>query len=205
MAPRLISALLLGAVALRLAARWMPGSVGGDEVPGTGRAGAVAVSSGVPAREASPGPGRESGAGESAARGERGLAVAAAGSEERTARFRERVLAELRRLEPEPEPEAGAPASRLASAEIGPEERGRIDWQYLRDVFSGRISGIPDERKAGISLQQMDALGEIPAIQALREQERFEELRALGFENETIPWPVCLRTGTCRRDPASSP
>jgi hypothetical protein len=80
-----------------------------------------------------------------------------------------------------------------------------IDWVYLRDVFEGRISGIPNETKAGLTLQEMDELGEIPYVEQLRSEERYEELRDLGFENETTPWPVCLRTGTCRRDRASSP
>jgi hypothetical protein len=80
-----------------------------------------------------------------------------------------------------------------------------IDWAYLQGVFDGRISGIPNEAKAGVSLQEIDELGDIPYIEQLREDGRYEELRELGFENETVPWPSCLRTATCRRDRASSP
>jgi hypothetical protein len=80
-----------------------------------------------------------------------------------------------------------------------------IDWFYLQDVFDGRISGIPNERKAGISLREIDELGEIPYVEQLRQEQRYEELRDLGFEDETTPWPACIRKGTCRRDSASSP
>jgi hypothetical protein len=85
-------------------------------------------------------------------------------------------------------------------------EPGRpVDWAYLADVFAGRISGIPNERLAGVSLQEMDRLGQVPYVEQLRQEKRFDELRDLGFENETIPWPACLRTATCRIDRASSP
>ncbi len=85
-------------------------------------------------------------------------------------------------------------------------EPGRpVDWAYLADVFAGRISGIPNERVAGVSLQEMDQLGQVPYVEQLRQEKRFDELRDLGFENETIPWPACLRTATCRIDRASSP
>jgi hypothetical protein len=98
-------------------------------------------------------------------------------------------------------PRDSAGASSDDSGQSGPD----IDWAYLRDVFAGRISGIPNETRAGISLQEMDELGDIPYIEQLRQEERYEELRDLGFENETVPWPDCLRTATCRRDRASSP
>lgn len=81
----------------------------------------------------------------------------------------------------------------------------RIDWAYLEDVFSGRVSGIPDERRAGISLQEMDRIGGVPYVEELRQEKRYDELRDLGFENETTPWPMCIRLGVCRRDRASSP
>jgi hypothetical protein len=84
-------------------------------------------------------------------------------------------------------------------------ERGDVDWAYLQDVFDGRVSGIPNERRAGISLQEIAEVGDIPYVEQLREEGRFDELYDLGFENETIPWPACLRTATCRRDPNSSP
>jgi hypothetical protein len=60
-------------------------------------------------------------------------------------------------------------------------------------------------RKLGISLQELDELGDIPYVEQLREEKRFDELSELGFENETVPWPACLRTGTCRLDAKSSP
>jgi hypothetical protein len=107
---------------------------------------------------------------------------------------------------------------RLASAGAAPPfetERGGwnpsgrgdrdIDWAYLQDVFDGRVSGIPNETRAGISLQEMDELGDIPYVEQLRREKRYQELYELGFENETTPWPACLRKGTCRRDPVSSP
>ena len=51
----------------------------------------------------------------------------------------------------------------------------------------------------------MDELGDIPYVEQLRQEKRFDELRELGFENETLPWPVCIRTGTCGLDERSSP
>jgi hypothetical protein len=89
--------------------------------------------------------------------------------------------------------------------EGGPSERSDIDWAYLEDVFDGQVFGIPNERRAGISLQEIDELGDIPYIEQLRAERRYEELLDLGFEEGTAPWPVCLRTASCRRDPASSP
>jgi hypothetical protein len=105
---------------------------------------------------------------------------------------------------------------RIASAQVphradaervegGPSERSDIDWAYLEDVFDGQVFGIPNERRAGISLQEIDELGDIPYIEQLRAERRYEELLDLGFEEGTAPWPQCLRTASCRRDPASSP
>ena len=43
-------------------------------------------------------------------------------------------------------------------------------------------------------------------IEELRTEQRFDALRELGFvEPGMAPWPACIRTGTCRRDRASSP
>jgi len=230
MLSRVISGLLVCAVALLLLARWMAaeaGSEGGAAAARPGAsAGSVSAATGAGGADVRPeAPEPSSGA----------ASPAAESPERRAARFQERVLRELRAMHSPASDGAGPPVAagssrrasagngpselvlgtsggpsdlpeaRLAATGLDPEDVERIDWEYLRGVFSGRISGIPDERKAGISLQQMDALGDIPAIESLREQERFEELRDLGFENETIPWPVCLRTGSCRRDPASSP
>lgn len=80
-----------------------------------------------------------------------------------------------------------------------------VDWAYVQDVFDGRISGIPNEARAGLTLQELDELGDIPYVEELRAEKRYDELSDLGFENETIPWPSCVRTGTCRRDQNSSP
>jgi hypothetical protein len=98
---------------------------------------------------------------------------------------------------------AGALEPRQAG--LDPLEPEPIDWAYIEAVFEGRISGIPNEHKAGLSLQEMDEIGDIPYVEQLRAESRFEELRALGFENETVPWPACMRTASCRRDAASSP
>jgi hypothetical protein len=114
-------------------------------------------------------------------------------------------------------PEAGRPiriasvgASQPADGENAGSDPSRrsgrhVDWEYLQGVFEGRISGIPNEAKAGLTLQEIDELGEIPYVEELRREGRYEELRDLGFENETTPWPACIRKGTCRRDGASSP
>jgi hypothetical protein len=143
------------------------------------------------------------------------------------ARFREEVLRELERgstaapgagYRAAPSPSQLRASVRVAAAETarpadtqggewsssGGRDRD-IDWVYLRDVFEGRVSGIPNETRAGLSLQEIDELGDIPYVEQLREEERYEELRELGFENETVPWPACLRTATCRRDRVSSP
>jgi hypothetical protein len=94
-----------------------------------------------------------------------------------------------------------ADAERL---ERGSSDQGDIDWEYLQDVFDGRVSGIPNERRAGISLQEIDELGDIPYVEQLREERRYEDLLDLGFEEGTVPWPECLRSAGCRRDPGSS-
>lgn len=107
--------------------------------------------------------------------------------------FRSEVLRGLAK----PGEAAAGPTRRSAGVEV--------DWSYVDDVLSGRVSGIPSERRAGLSLQELDAIGEIPYVERLRKEKRFDELRELGFENETIAWPVCLRTATCRLDRASSP
>jgi hypothetical protein len=143
------------------------------------------------------------------------------------ARFREEVLRELERGSPAapvaryraaPSSSALRGSVRVAAveharpADVGGGESSSsrsgdrdIDWVYLQDVFEGRVSGIPNETRAGLSLQEIDELGDIPYIEQLRQEERYEELRELGFENETVPWPSCLRTATCRRDRISSP
>jgi hypothetical protein len=108
----------------------------------------------------------------------------------RTARAAERPRGDLRRA-----PAVVADPERYASA----------NWDYLNDVFDGRVSGIPSEAKAGVSLPDIDALGEVPILEQLREEERFDELADLGLDPGTVAWPVCLRTGTCRRDGNSSP
>lgn len=92
-----------------------------------------------------------------------------------------------------------------AGSEVSERREQEVNWFYLQDVFQGRISGIPNERKAGVSLQVMDELGDIPYVEELRREKRYEELRDLGFENETVPWPDCLRKAACRLDSASSP
>jgi hypothetical protein len=51
----------------------------------------------------------------------------------------------------------------------------------------------------------MDEIAPIPYVEQLRTEERYDELRDLGFEDATYPWPVCLRVAKCRRDRASSP
>jgi hypothetical protein len=109
--------------------------------------------------------------------------------------FQQQVLQELQR----------SSSGVQAVGSIEAKKNRQINWQYVEGVFEGRISGIPNERQAGISLQEMEELGDIPYVQQLRKEKRFDELRDLGFENETVPWPECLRTATCRLDRASSP
>lgn len=109
--------------------------------------------------------------------------------------FEQRVMQELERS-----------AARARGAASNPSAASeRVNWAYVTDVFEGRVSGIPDERRSGISLQEMDDLGDIPYVEQLRKEKRFDELSELGFLNETVPWPACLRTGTCRLDARSSP
>lgn len=116
--------------------------------------------------------------------------------------FREEVLRGLER------PPAAGPSPEPAPPVLpsGPRRNDpSVNWAYVRDVLAGRVSGIPDERQAGLSLQEMDQIGDIPYVEKLRSEQRYDELRALGFENENAPWPACLRSATCRRDRASSP
>lgn len=100
---------------------------------------------------------------------------------------------------------AGPADEKRIGSDVSKRSRREINWSYLQDVFEGRISGIPNETKAGINLQEIDEFGDIPYIEQLRRERRYEELRDLGFEKETTPWPACLRKGTCRLDSASSP
>jgi hypothetical protein len=82
------------------------------------------------------------------------------------------------------------PESRIIASLI---ESGRsewVDWRYLQDVFDGRVRGIPNERRAGLSLQEMDDLGEVPYLEQLREEGRFDEVAELGIEQEPAP-PNC--------------
>ncbi len=118
--------------------------------------------------------------------------------------FEARVLAELADapVDGGPIPLPGTPGGPI-HARLAADPR--VNWAYVDDVFSGRVSGIPSETKAGISLPELDELGDIPYVEQLRREQRFEELRELGFVNETVPWPACIRTGSCRRDRASSP
>lgn len=156
---------------------------------------------------------------------------------EREARFRAQVLEELERsgaAPPERRPARYASASDRTEApqEVGfaphpvagaevripgsprppeevltPEERASANWDYLEDVYAGRVSGIPSEQRAGVSLRQMDQMGTIPYVETLREELRIDELEALGLvdpatEPPQHPWPVCVRTGTCEEGDA---
>jgi len=76
--------------------------------------------------------------------------------------------------------------SLIASGEIG-----SVDWEYLEDVFAGRVQGIPNERRAGIRLPVMDALGTIPHVEKLRREGRVAELARLGLGPVRTP-PVVL-------------
>ena len=106
---------------------------------------------------------------------------------------------------------APTPDKRLNSCapdDMPPELRDNpnINWSYLCDIFAGRVTGIPNEQKAGLTIPEIDQLGEIPYVEELRaDPERASELRDLGFRDELPGWPACLRTGSCRRDPESSP
>ena len=77
----------------------------------------------------------------------------------------------------------------------------RVDWDYLDDVFAGRVNGIPNERRAGLSLREMDALGEVPYLERLRDEGRFDEMRELDVVEEPAPLlcPALIDTGA-RRD-----
>jgi hypothetical protein len=124
--------------------------------------------------------------------------------------------ASARRSPPTAWPAADAAPVRRVSAGAGPAGRrapppgidpARVDWAYLDAVFAGRVSGIPSETRAGLSLREMDRLGSIPYVETLRAEGRLDELRTLGFEDEPamVPWPVCQRTGNCRRDDDGDP
>lgn len=82
--------------------------------------------------------------------------------------------------------------------------RDAVDWDYVAAVLAGRVSGIPDEQRAGLSLQELDALGDVPFVEELRQRGDRGELVRLGLA-ESHGWPACVRPGTCRTDPASWP
>jgi len=72
-------------------------------------------------------------------------------------------------------------SARERAAAVDPDLARRANWTYLEDVFAGRVSGIPNERKAGISLAEMTRLGDVPHVQTLRREGRLEELNDLGL------------------------
>ncbi len=105
------------------------------------------------------------------------------------------------RTNPSPAVSAGPPMGRTAhasgdsDARLAREQARRIaelrdregvDWDYVDDVFAGRVSGIPSERRAGLTLEEIDTLGEIPYVQELRDQGREAELRDLGLHEKRI-------------------
>jgi len=155
----------------------------------------------------------------------------------RAARFREQVLEELARSGPSvrergpshrtasairpdatssvgyaPHPIAGYEGRmswerRSPQEVLTPADHASANWEYLEDVYAGRISGIPSEQRAGVSLRQMDEMGSIPYVEELREDLRIDELEELGLvdpptEPTRHPWPICVRTGTCRKGDA---
>lgn len=65
----------------------------------------------------------------------------------------------------------------------------RADWEYLNDVYAGRVTGIPNERKAGVTVFEMAALGNVPYVDQLRAEGDLEALRDLGFTPEPAPPP----------------
>jgi hypothetical protein len=77
--------------------------------------------------------------------------------------------------------------TRLLASLIESGRSERVDWGYLEDVFDGRVRGIPNERRAGLTLQEMDELGEVPYLEELREEGRFDEVAELGVEQEPAP------------------
>jgi hypothetical protein len=112
------------------------------------------------------------------------------------ARFRTEVMRELERTTASEGhgPVAGDAIGRQDTREsrvvASLVESGRsdgIDWSYLQDVFDGRVRGIPNERRAGLSLQEMDDLGEVPYLEELREEGRFDEVAELDVEEEPAP------------------
>jgi len=62
-----------------------------------------------------------------------------------------------------------------------------VDWGYLHEVFTGRVSGIPNERRAGISLAEMVEIGQVPYVEALRRAGDLDALRDLGLGPEPSP------------------
>lgn len=124
--------------------------------------------------------------------------------------------------------DALAPATRTAPPEAAPDlhrrfERlvasgairpvdGPIDWEYLEDVYRGRVSGIPNERRAGLPLVEMVRLGDVPFVEALRVANDVQGLRDLDLDEAAIEgpprptvWPGCLRTATCRPETDRTP
>ncbi len=65
-----------------------------------------------------------------------------------------------------------------------------VDWDYLDAVYAGRISGIPNERKAGVPLREIDALGEVPYFEELREAGDIATLDSLDLPHQRN-FPVC--------------
>lgn len=70
------------------------------------------------------------------------------------------------------------------------ELRSRANPAYLKDVFEGRVSGIPNERKAGISIREMTQLGNVPYVEQLRREGRIAELEELGVGPRPAPTVV---------------
>jgi hypothetical protein len=77
--------------------------------------------------------------------------------------------------------------TRMIASLMGSGRIERVDWPYLEEVFDGRVRGIPNERRAGLTLQEMDDLGEVPYLEQLREEGRFDEVAELGVEQEPAP------------------
>lgn len=63
-----------------------------------------------------------------------------------------------------------------------------VDWEYLEDFYSGRVSGIPSETRAGATLQEIDAAGEVPYFERLRQEGDYAELSDLDLpEQRNLP------------------
>lgn len=65
-----------------------------------------------------------------------------------------------------------------------------VDWAYLEDVYAGRVSGIPSESRAGATLQEIDAAGEVPYFEELRESGDRAALSDLELP-ERSNLPIC--------------